>query len=920
MPAPNWKKYVRGHLPPLGLSGAREAEIIEELAQQLEQSYGEAIARGDTAAQAEEHAAAQVRDWAALAAEIRRAETPTVQHAAAQATARAAARLPEPWREAFHEEHFRKRRGGNMLADLLQDIRYAVRMLGKTPGFTAIMILTLALGIGANATIFSVVNAVLLRPLPYPRPEQLVRVYESNPKKGWPKFSVAPPNFLDWRAQTHTLEKIAAYEPDGYTYTGGDTPERWAGPMVTEGFFEILGAQPELGRTFSADEFQPGKNHVAVISDALWRSAFGGDRTVIGRSVSLDGQTYTVIGVMGPQFQFPAAASQVWLPLVFTPDELKNARGAHYLGNIARLASGVSIAEAQAEMAGIAQRLEKEYPATNVGWTVAISPLSQAGGVQEIRPALFVLFGAVGFVLLIACANAANMLLARASVRQREIAVRLALGASKGRLVRQLLTESILLSFLGAALGLLIAFSSTRVISALPANFLPRAQFVKVDSLVLIFTVALALLTGLVFGSAPAIALGRGELQDALREGGRTGSGARAGLRKLLVVAEVTLAFVLLAGAGLLVRSFSRLTAVDPGVQTAGRFAFNVNIPSKRYSTPQQQLEFYSEVQQRVATLPGVNSAALTTLIPASGDDEMYSVGHLNDADSDDHPSALSYRVSPGYFRAMGIPLLAGRDFTPADDASTPHVCIINDVFAHTMFPGRNPIGEKIHLGHQYVIVREIVGVVASVKQYGQADDHELLEIYEPFAQFPRTDATFILRTSGGSSGLAAAVRHAVQQVDGQQAVTDFQPFDEILSLLIALPRFRTVLLGLFAGLAALLAAIGLYGVMSYTVTQQTQEIGIRMALGAQRGGILRLIVGKGMLLVSAGVALGVAGAMALTRVLASFTSFLFGVKPYDVVTLVSVTVLFAAVAAIACWIPARRASRVDPLEALRYE
>jgi putative ABC transport system permease protein len=913
---PDWKQFVRAHLPPLGLSGARDAEIVEELALQLEQSCAEAIVHGATPLQAEARAAAQIRDWKALAAEIRRVETTVVQRAASQA----AARLPGPWREAFQEENFRKHRGGNMFADLFQDLRYAVRMLRKSPGFTALVVLTLALGIGANATIFSVINAVLLRPLPYPQPEQLVRVLESNPGKGWPTFSIAPPNFLDWRAQTHTLEKIAAYQSGRYTYTGGDTPEPWAGPMVTEGFFELLRAEPELGRTFSTDEFQPGKNHVAVISDALWHSAFGADRSAIGRNVSLDGQTYTVIGVMGPQFHFPSPASQIWLPLVFTPDEIQNARGAHFLGDIARLANGVTIEQARAEMAGIAQRLEKQYPATNTGWTTVITPLSQAGGVQQVRQALFVLFGAVGFVLLIACANAANMLLARATVRQREIAVRLTLGASRGRLVRQLLTESILLSVIGTGLAILIALWSTRVISTLPATFLPRAQFVKLDGSVLIFSLALAVLTGLVFGSVPAMAMGRGGLAESLKEGGRTGSGARAGLRKILVVAEVTLAFVLLAGAGLLVRSFSRLSDVDPGVQTAGRFAFSLTIPEKRYATPQQQTEFYKEVEQHLAVLPGVESVAFSTLMPVSGGDELYTVGTVNQPGTEDQPSALSYRVNPEYMRTLGIPLIAGREFTEADNASAAKVCMINDVFARTLFSGHNPIGEKIHIGHQYSIAREVVGVVGTVKQYGQADDHALLEVYEPFAQFPRSNASFILHTSGAVAGLAPAVRHTVQQVDAQQPVIGFRPLDEILGDSIALPRFRTVLLGMFAGLAALLAAIGLYGVMSYTVTQQTQEIGIRMALGAQRGSILRLIVGKGMLLVGTGIALGIVGAVALTHVLVSFASFLFGVKAYDPATLVGVTILFVAVAAAACWIPGRRASRVDPLVALRYE
>jgi putative ABC transport system permease protein len=899
-------------LPPLGLSGAREQEIAEEIAQQLEDAYSDAIIRRLSLAEAEAHAIAQISDWNLLARDIQRAEQPVKTEINVH--------VPQDWREAMREENFRKRRGGNMFADLLQDVRYAFRMLRKSPGFTSIVVLTLALGIDANATIFSVINAVLVRPLPYQQPEQLVRIYESNPGKGWPTFSISAPNFLDWRAQSHLIEKMAAYAPNGYSYTSGDTPEHWSGPMVTEGFFEVLKAQPELGRTFSSDEFQTGKDHVIVISDALWRSAFAADRAVLGRNVSLDGQAYTVIGVMGPQFQFPSISSQVWTPLVFTPYRIQNGRGGHYLGDIARLANGVTAAQAETEMAGIAARLAKQYPLTNDGWTTAIMPLSQSGGVKEIRPALFVLLGAVGFVLLIACANSANMLLARASVRQREIAVRLTMGASRGRLVRQLLTESIVLSFIGAAFALLIAFWSTRVISALPATFLPRAQSVTLDSSVLFFTTVLAFLTGLLFGAAPAIAMVRGELAESLKEGGRTGSGARAGLRKLLVVAEVTLAFVLLAGAGLLMRSFSRLSDVDPGIQTAGRFAFEINIPEKQYATPQQQLGFYDQVQQRLAALPGINSVVYTSLLPVSGDDEDYEIGRAADPSGANNPSALSFLVSPGYMRAMGIPIIFGREFTLADNAAAPKVCIINDVFARTLFPGRNPIGEKIRIGHSYDILREIVGVVASVKQTGQGEKDSSMQVYESFAQFPRTDASFILRTDGNSAGLASSIRRAVQQVDSQQPVTGFRSLDEILGDSIALPRFRTVLLGMFAALAALLAAMGLYGVMSYTVTQQTQEIGIRLALGAQRRDIFRLIIGRGMLLVSSGVALGIAGALALTHVLVSFASFLFGVKAYDPITLASVTLMFASVAALACWLPARRASRVDPLVALHYE
>ncbi len=500
----DWKQYVREHLPPLGLSGASEQEIVEEIAQQLDDAYSDAILRGLTRQQAEAHASAQIPDWNLLARDIQRAELPIKTEITIH--------VPQEWREAMHEENFRRRPGGNMFADLLQDIRYAFRMLRKSPGFTSVVVLTLALGIGANATIFSVINAVLLRPLPYTQPEQLVRIYESNPERLADIFHLAAEFFWIGAQQSRLIEKMAAYAPNGYSYTSGDTPEHWSGPMVTEGFFEVLKAQPELGRTFSSDEFQTGKDHVIVISDALWRRAFAADRAVLGKNVSLDGQAYTVIGVMGPQFQFPSISSQVWMPLVFTPDTIQNGRGGHYLGDIARLADGVTVAQAQVEMAGIAARLAKQYPLTNDGWATAILPLSQAGGVKEIRPALFVLLGAVGFVLLIACANAANMLLARATVRQREIAVRLTMGASRGRLVRQLLTESILLSFIGATFALLIAFWGTRIISTLPANFLPHAQYVTLDTSVLIFTIALAFLSGLLFGCAPAIAMVRGEL------------------------------------------------------------------------------------------------------------------------------------------------------------------------------------------------------------------------------------------------------------------------------------------------------------------------------------------------------------------------------------------------------------------------
>jgi predicted permease len=812
------------------------------------------------------------------------------------------------------KEACRDRRSLPMIETLLQDLRYSVRMLRKTPSFTALVLLILALGIGANSSIFSVVNAVLLRPLPYPQSDRLAYLEESNPQQGWPRFSVSPANFLDWRAQTRSFEQMVAYAQDTSNVMLGDSPEHWTGTAATQGFFEALKVRPALGRVFSDDDFIASKNHVLVISDALWRSHFGADPAVIGRSIPMDGEPYTIIGVMPGGFRFAGGKSGYWTPFVFDPP-LASARGAHFIRVMARLREGVPIPQAQAEMKGLAARLEKQYPNTNTGWTVVVDSM-QESAVQNVHSALLVLLGAVGLVLLIACANAANLLLSRAAVRRREIAIRMALGAGRRRIVRQLLTESVVLALAGGALGLAIAYGSSRALTALPANLLPRAESIRVDVPVLLFTLVLSIATGVLFGLAPAFMASHQGPIETIKESGNTGHGGRAGITGALVVLEIALAMVLLVGSGLLIRSFAKLSSVQPGVATEGRLTFDVNLPRARYPKPDQWTEFYQEAQRRLQALPGVESVTMTSLLPVSGDESVWSFGINGQTNSSSLPSANYYLVGSSYLRDMGIPLLAGRGFTEQDTASSPHVCLINDFLARTIFPGQNPIGQRLQLGREYSIVHEIVGVVASVKQRS-LQDKDGFQVYEPFEQLPRAGMTFILRTTGSALNLLPGVRRAIQQVDSQQPITTPRTMDAVVQESVALPRFRTLLLGLFSGLALLLALVGLYSVMSYTVTQQSQEIGIRIALGALPRDIYRLVIRRGLALVAIGIAIGLVGTVVVTRLLGAF---LFEVTPHDPATVASVVLLFTAVAILACGIPARRAMRVDPMVALRHE
>ena len=801
-----------------------------------------------------------------------------------------------------------------MIETLLQDLRFSVRMYRKETSFSLLVILILALGIGANSSIFSVVNAVLLRPLPYPQSQRLVYLEESNPQQGFPRFDVSPANFLDWRAQNRSFEKIVAFAEDTSNVMLGDSPEHWTGTAATQGFFEALGVRPALGRPFSDDDFVVGKNHVLVISDALWRANFGADPGVLGRSISMDGEPYAIIGVMPAGFRFGGDQIRYWKPFAFD-SQLAAVRGAHFIQVLARLREGVSLPQAQSEMKGLAAQLEKQYPDTNAGWTVAVDSM-QESSVKNVHAALLALLGAVGLVLLIACANAANLLLSRASVRRREIAIRMTLGAARRRIIRQLLTESFVLAVAGGGLGLAIAFGSSRALAVLPSTLLPRAESIHVDVRVLLFTLVLSIGTGILFGLAPAFAASREGLIGTIKESGSTGRGGRSGLRGALVVLEIALAMILLVGSGLLLRSFAKLSSVHPGVATEGRLTFDVSLPRARYPKPDKAIQFYREARSRLQALPGVESVTMTSLVPVSGDATVWAFGIQGQPDSASLPTAEYYLVGPNYLRNMGIPLLAGRDFTEQDGASAPHVCLINDFLARTVFHGQNPIGQHVQTGRHYSIVREIVGVVGSVKQFSLQDE-ETFQVYEPYEQFPQHSMTFILRTSGNASSLLPGVRHAIQQVDSQQSITDPRTMDQIVQESVALPRFRTMLLGLFSALAMLLALVGLYSVMSYAVEQQFQEIGVRMALGALPRDIYRVILKRGLALIAIGIAIGLAGTAAITRLLAAF---LFGVTPHDPATIASVMLLFTAVALFACGIPARRATQVDPMVALRHE
>ena len=805
------------------------------------------------------------------------------------------------------------------IESLWQDVRCGLRMLRKNAGFAMVAVLTLALGIGANTAIFSVIHAVLLSPLPYDHPDRITLVRESNPSKGFEQFSVSPPNYMDWKNAAGAFEQMASMSRGQFSYTGGAEPERLVGARVAASFFSVLGAQPELGRTFLPDDDVVGKAGVVVLSHGLWTQHFGSDPQVIGKSLTLDGESYRVIGVMRNGFQFPRGV-QLWLPSEFDERSLSpRARGAHYLTVIARLKPGASIDQAQAEMVAISKRLEQLYPNTNTGWTSKVVALSEAT-VGNIRPTLLVLFGAVGFLLLIACANVANLLLARATARQREIAIRFSLGASRLRIARQLLTESILLSGIACALGLLLAEWAMRALRTLPPSTLPRAESIGLDLPVLGFAAGVAVLTALLFGFAPALQITRGAPSETLKEGGRTASAGRHGVRSALVVLETTLALVLLVGSGLLFKSFLRLQTVDPGFQSKNILTANISLPKSKYSTDAQTIQFFGQVLERMQAVPDVKEAAVASGNPIDGSNLsfVFATKQLQALAPADQPSAGYYVVSPNYFHTLGIPLLVGRYFTQGDFAGSPRVAIISQAVAQRFFHDRSPIGQtiKIGVGAGDPPWREIVGVVGDVKDDGLGEA-ATMTVYEPCTQQVWSSMSLFLRSDSDPSHLASVLRSQVMSVDKDQPVAEIATGEQMMSQAVAQPQLRTLLLSLFAGLALVLASLGIYGVMSNMVAQRTHEIGVRMALGAGQRSVLRLVLSNGMRLTLLGIALGTAGAFALTRLM---KSFLFHVTPTDPATFLEVALFLFAVALLASYIPARRATRVDPVVALRYE
>jgi putative ABC transport system permease protein len=798
---------------------------------------------------------------------------------------------------------------------MLQDLRYAIRRLAKSPGFALVAVGALALGIGANTAIFSVVNSVLLRPLPYPAPEQLVQLWESRPQQNMPRVEIAPHEFLAWADQCQSFQRLAATDVAQYNLTGRGEPERVTGALVTAGYFPLLGAAPAHGRAFLEEEDRPGSDNVVVLGHELWRSRFSSDPSVVGQTVSLDGVACTVVGVLPRGFRLPGGAALA-RPIAFGSED-RARPGNHFLNVFGRLKDGVTLAQAEAEMAAVAARVEQSLGGTNVGHQVAVVSLHEqvVGGA---RTSLLVLLGAVALVLLIACANVANLLLARAAARRREVAVRAALGASRWRIVRQLLAESLLLAGLGGALGLLLAVWGVDLLVGLDPTGVQRAGEVTLDWRVLAFTFGLSLVTGLLFGLAPALQASKADLVESLKEGGRSGQGlARSRLRGALVVAEVALTLVLLVGAGLLLKSFGRLLAVDSGLDPHNVLTMDVALPPAKYAEPQRITAFYEQLLQEAAALPGVRAAGAVSVLPLAGDDNSNFVQIEGRAPLPPGQAMRAGRrnVSVDYFRAIGIPVRRGRVFTPADTAEAQRVLVINEAMARSFFAGEDPVGQRVRTGDKSPWV-EVVGVVGDVRHRG-LDVDTRPEMFFPQLQTPSRQMTLVVRAAGDPEALAVPLRERVRAIDRDQPVGNVKTMEAWLSESVASRRFSAAVLGVFAAVAAGLAALGLYGVVSYSVAQRTHEIGLRVALGARPRDVLRLVIGQGMLLTLVGTAVGVAAALALTRVM---SGLLFGVGATDAGVFVTVPLLLAAVALLACYVPARRATKVDPMIALRYE
>ena len=806
---------------------------------------------------------------------------------------------------------------------ILKDIRYGVRSLLKQPGFTAIATITLALGIGANTAIFSVVNTVLLRSLSYPHAEQMVYVLEGRVSD--PKFegSYSPQNFTDMRSRNHSFDYCSALNFVSFTLTGDQQPEAVNAVLASSDFGRVMGMAPAFGRWFTADEDVPNKEHVALISDGLWKRRFGTDPQVVGKSVQLNGEQYTIIGVMPPDFTFPNQNYEIWAPLAL--DSAKYDRTHGFLQAVARLKPNVTVAQARADLQSIEEQIKKENPSWGRGLIVKVVPLREYRFGDLDRP-LMILLGAVALVLLVACVNVANLMFGRATAKWKEMALRSALGASRWSLVRMLLVESAMLAAVSGALGLLLANYGIDALVAINPSAIPNAEKITIDGYVTAFTFLISLLTVALFGLAPALQITKTDLTQTLRESSRSATGTRGMklTRGALVVGQICLSLVLLASAGLLLESLWRLLSVSPGFRAEHVVTCRIDLPAAKYPGDKAQADFFRDVLKETRAIAGVDAASLVTSLPFSGSrgTSSFSIDGRESVEGNE-PSADRHQVAPGYFAAMGIALLAGRDFADVDDMDHPAVVIINDAAAKRFWPNDNPLGKRITIGmgqevklYGKPVSREIIGVVGNVKHEQLKDDFQP-EMYIPAWNLPTPSMMLIVRGNTPPDRLINSMRQAVLTIDPDQPIRRPQTLQAAIARSVAPLRFVAVLLALFAGLGLTLAIIGIYGVMSYAVAQRTQEIGIRMALGAQYHDVLKLVMGHGMILIIVGIGLGLVCGLTLTRVLASL---LFEVKPTDVTTFATVSIIQAIIAMIACYLPARRATKVDPLVALRYE
>ena len=896
----DWKAFVRERLRLPGLPPERESHIVRELAAQLEDFYREALAGGASEQDADAHACRQIGDWEQLTRDVWLAER---THA-----------RPRVERLADRVEMANPATGGvfQMLADVLRDARYGVRQLTKSPAFAVVAILTLALGIGATSAMFSVINGVLLRPLPFPEPDALVRVNEVVPQYG--RFSVAPATFFDWRVQNTSFERIVAAQSGSASFAGSNGAERINNALVSWDFFEMARVHPVMGRAFTAEEDVPGKNNVVVLSHGMWQQRFGGDRGIVGRSTTLNGAPATIIGVMPPGFAFPGGA-EYWAPIAL--NQAKATRGGHFLAVVARLKPGVTVAQAGAEMKMISERLAKQYPKESADESAEVVPVLEqmVGGARQ---SLLALLAAVAVVVLIACANVANLLLVRASVREKEIAIRTALGAGKARLVRQMLAESLVLAIGGGVLGVLLAYLALRPIQTLSAGSIPRVQDITIDGTVLLFAVAMSLATGLIFGLAPAWQAARPGIAGIMKEGGRSSAtGGGRLVRNALLVTEVALSIVLLVGAALLLRSFARVTTVDPGFRADNVLAFRVALPPAAYREDHQRVAFFDKLIGRLEQLPDVRSAGMIQALPMRGSYVLsFTVQGRPEPKPADEPSANHRVVSPRYFSALGIPLKRGRLFTEQDTETSPMVAVIDEAFAARHFANEDPIGRGIDIGNGTDGFYQIVGVVGNV-HHVDLEASAGPTMYVPFRQDVFSSMWIVARSDRDPAQLVGAARQTVREIDPALPAFAMTPLRDVINDSVAQRRFSMLLLAAFAATALFLAAVGIYGVVAYSVSQRTREIGVRLAIGAERRDVLALVIGGGMKLAAVGVAIGLAGALGLTQLI---TTMLYNVTPFDPLSYAVTASVLLTIAAIACYMPARRAMNVDPLVAIREE